>query len=175
MIGFAMPSFWVGLLLMLLLGLLLNLFPVSGYGEGFSGHLHHMFLPALTIVFYLTPVLVQSLRAALLEVMTADYIEVARAKGLSDRQIMVKHVLRNAMIPVVTILAINVGWLISGAVIVEYVFALHGLGSVLVRAVSLRDYPLVQGLALVFAVIVVMVNLAADIAYMVIDKRIMKS
>ena len=172
MIGFAMPSFWVGLLLMLMLGLHLDLFPISGFGEGFTGHLRHMFLPALTITFFLTPVLVQSLRAALLEVMTADYIEVAQAKGLSPRRVMVKHVLRNALIPVVTILAINVGWLISGAVIVEYVFSLHGLGSVLVRAVSLRDYPLVQGLTIVFAVIVMMVNLSADIAYTVIDKRV---
>ena len=175
MIGFAMPPFWMGLLLMLLFGLTLGLLPISGYGKGFLGHVVHMTLPSLTIALFLAPILVQSLRAAMLDVMTADYIEVARAKGLSERRILVKHVLRNALIPTITVLAVNIGWLLSGAVIVEYVFSIPGLGSLLVRAVGFRDYPVIQGLAVVFAVMVVTVNLLADLLYILVDRRVLKN
>lgn len=172
MIGFAMPPFWVGLLLSLMFGLYLGWFPISGYGKGFLGHLHHMALPSLTIALFLAPILIQSLRAAMLDALTADYVETARAKGLSENRILIKHVLRNALIPVITVLAVNITWLLSGAVIIEYVFSLPGLGSLLVRSVGFRDYPLIQGLALVFALIVVAINLLADLAYMVIDRRV---
>jgi peptide/nickel transport system permease protein len=175
MIGFAMPPFWMGLLLMLLFGLTLGLFPISGYGRGFLGHVVHLTLPSLTIALFLAPILIQSLRGSMLEVMTADYIEVARAKGLSERRILIKHVLRNALIPTITVLAVNIGWLLSGAVIVEYVFSIPGLGSLLVRAVGFRDYPVIQGLALVFAMLVVIVNLLADLAYMLVDRRVLRA
>jgi peptide/nickel transport system permease protein len=175
MIGFAMPPFWIGLVLMVLFGLRLGWFPIRGFGEGALGHLYHMFLPALTMALFLAPVLIQSLRSAILDVLEADYIEVARAKGLSSRRILFKHVLRNAAIPVITVLAVNVGWLLSGSVIVEVVYTIHGLGAQLVRSVSFRDYPTVQGLALVFAAIVMGVNLLADIAYMLIDRRVAKA
>jgi peptide/nickel transport system permease protein len=174
MIGFAMPTFWIGLVLMVLFGLTLGWFPIRGFGEGPLGHLYHMFLPAMTIALFLAPVLIQSLRAAILDVLEADYIEVARAKGLSPARVLVKHVLRNAAIPVITVLAVNIGWLVSGAVIVEQVFTIHGLGAQLVRSVSFRDYPTVQGLALVFAVIVMAVNLLADLGYLLIDRRVAK-
>jgi peptide/nickel transport system permease protein len=174
MVGFAMPPFWVGLLLMLFFGVTLSWFPVSGYGRTFVEHLWHLFLPSTTIALFLAPMLVQSLRSAMLDVMTADYIEVARAKGLSRRRILFKHVLRNALIPVITVLAVNVGWLLSGAVVVEYVFAFPGLGSLLVRAVGFRDYPVIQGLALVFAVLVMVINLLADLSYMLIDRRVLR-
>ena len=95
----------------------------------------------------------------MLDVLAADYIEVARAKGLSEWRILLKHVLRNALIPVITVLAVNIGWLLSGAVVVEYVFSFPGLGSLLVRSVGYRDYPVIQGLSLVFAVLVIVVNL----------------
>jgi len=172
MIGFAMPPFWIGLVLMVFFGLKLGWFPIRGFGEGTLDHLYHLFLPALTMALFLAPVLIQSLRSSILDVLEADYIEVARAKGLSPTRILVKHVLRNAAIPVITVLAVNIGWLLSGAVIVETVFTIHGLGSQLVRSVSFRDYPTVQGLALVFAVIVMGVNLLADLGYMVIDRRV---
>jgi peptide/nickel transport system permease protein len=175
MIGFAMPPFWIGLLLMLLFGLTLGLFPISGYGSDFRDHIVHLTLPSVTIALFLAPILIQSLRGSMLEVMTADYIEVARAKGLSERRIMAKHVLRNALIPTITVLAVNIGWLLSGAVIVEYVFSLPGLGSLLVRAVGFRDYPVIQGLALVFAMLVVLVNLLADLAYMLVDRRVLRA
>ena len=174
MVGFAMPTFWIGLVLMVLFGLTLGWFPIRGFGEGPLGHHYHMFLPALTIALFLAPVLIQSLRAAILDVLEADFIEVARAKGLSPARVLVKHVLRNAAIPVITVLAVNIGWLVSGAVIVEQVFTIHGLGAQLVRSVSFRDYPTVQGLALVFAVIVMAVNLRADLGYLLIDRRVAK-
>jgi peptide/nickel transport system permease protein len=175
MIGFAMPPFWIGLLLIVTFGLNLGWFPIRGFGEGFPDRLYHMFLPSLTMALFLAPVLVQSLRASILSVLEADYIEVARAKGLSPRRILLKHVLRNAAIPVVTVLSVNIGFMISGAVIIEQVFTVHGLGAQLVRSVSFRDYPTVQGLALVFAVIVVVVNLLADLGYMLIDRRVARS
>lgn len=174
MIGFAMPPFWVGLLMMLFFGLYLRWFPVSGLGDGVVDRARHLFLPSVTIALFLAPMLVQSLRSAMLEVMTADYIEVAHAKGLTPRRVLLKHVLRNALIPVITILAVNIGWLLSGAVVVEYVFSYPGLGSLLVRAVSYRDYPVVQGLSIVFAVLVILVNLLADLSYMLIDPRVLK-
>ena len=174
MIGFAMPPFWMGLLLMLFFGLTLGLLPIAGYGKGFLGHLVHLTLPSLTIALFLAPILIQSLRAAMLDVMTADYIEVARAKGLSERRILVKHVLRNALIPTITVLAVNIGWLLSGAVIVEYVFSIPGLGTLLVRSVGFRDYPVIQGLAVVFAMLVVTVNLLADLIYILVDRRVLR-
>jgi peptide/nickel transport system permease protein len=103
MVGFAMPPFWVGLLLMLFFGLYLRWLPVSGLGNDFADRVRHLLLPSATIALFLAPILVQSLRSAMLEVMTADYIEVARAKGLTPRRILLKHVLRNALIPVITI------------------------------------------------------------------------
>lgn len=174
-VGFALPSYWLGLLLILCFGLWLGWFPISGIGKGPLQMLYHLFLPSLTIALFLGPVLVQSLRAAMLDVLTSEFIEVARAKGLSEWRILTKHVLRNALIPVITVLAANISWLLSGAVIVEYVFGLPGLGSLLVRSVGYRDYPLIQGLSLIFAVLVVIVNLIADLSYMLVDRRVLKA
>lgn len=174
-IGFAMPPFWVGILLMLFFGIYLDWFPISGFGSTFLDRLQHLFLPALTIALFLAPILIQSLRAAILDVMMAEYIEVARAKGLGPWRILVKHALRNALMPVTTILAVNIGWLLSGAVVVEYLFSFPGLGSLLVRAVGYRDYPVIQGLSLVFAILVLIVNLLADLSYMLIDRRVLKA
>jgi peptide/nickel transport system permease protein len=174
MVGFAMPSFWIGLLLILSIGIYLGWLPISGFGDGVAGHVRHLILPGLTIAFFLAPILIQSLRSSILDVLTAEHVEVARAQGYSAWQILVSHVLRNALIPTVTVLAINLGWLVSGAVIVEYVFSLPGLGSLLIRSVGYRDYPLIQGLSLVFAAMVVAVNLLADLSYMVIDPRVLK-
>jgi peptide/nickel transport system permease protein len=172
MIGFAMPPFWIGLILMVVFGLTLGWFPIRGFGDDTLDHVYHMFLPSLTMALFLAPILVQSLRAGILDVLEADYIEVARAKGLDERRILIKHVLRNAAVPVITVLAVNMGWLLSGAVIVETVFTIHGLGSQLIRSVGFRDYPTVQALSLVFAILVMLVNLLADIAYVLIDRRV---
>ncbi len=171
-VSFAMPSFWIGLILILFFGLTLKWFPIAGFGRGFVGHLHHLFLPALTIALFLGPLLIQSLRAAMLDAMTAEHVEVARAKGLSEARILFKYVLRAAAIPVITILAVNIGWLISGSVVVESVFSVAGLGMLLVHAVSTRDYPVIQGLTVVFALLVLAVSLLADLAHALIDRRV---
>jgi peptide/nickel transport system permease protein len=175
MIGFAMPPFWIGLLLILGFGLHLNWLPISGYGNSFAGHFVHMILPGLTIAFFLAPILIQTLRASMLDALDADHIEVARARGIPEYRIFLKHALRNALLPTLTVLSVNISWLVSGAVVVESVFALPGLGSLLIRSVGYRDYPLIQGLALVFAVIVVVVNLTADLCYGIIDRRVLKA
>ena len=133
-----------------------------------------MLLPGLTIAFFLAPILIQSLRASLLDALAADHIEVARARGLPEWRIYLKHALRTALLPTLTVMAVNISWLVSGAVVVESVFALPGLGSLLIRSVGYRDYPLIQGLALVFALIVVAVNLIADLSYGLVDRRVMR-
>ena len=174
LMGFAMPPFWVGILLILIFGLFLNLFPVSGYGEGFFGHIYHLFLPSLTIALFLSPMLTQTLRASILDNLSSDYVEVAKSKGLSNRSIIFSHVLKNSLIPVITILAVNISWLISGAVIIEYVFSIPGLGTLLIRAISYRDYTVIQGLCIIFSIMVVSVNLFADLCYMFINPRVLK-
>jgi len=172
MLFFGMPSFWLGLLLILLFGLNLKWFPISGWGEGFVGHLHSLFLPALVIGLALAPMWTQSLRSSMLDILQADYVEVARAKGLSATVVLVKHVLRNALIPTITVIAVNLGWLMGGEVVLETVFSVPGLGLLLIQSVFTRDYPTIQALTLWFGVIVMLVNLVADLSYAVIDPRI---
>jgi peptide/nickel transport system permease protein len=172
MVTISMPAFWLGLLLILLFGLTLDLFPISGWGDDFLGHIHSLFLPALVIGLATAPVLIQSLRSSLLDTMQMDFIEAARAKGLNPNRIMVQHVLRNALIPMVTVLAVNVGWLIGGSVVVENVFSIPGIGRLLVQAVLTRDYPTIQALTLVFGIIVLIVNLITDLSYAIVDPRV---
>lgn len=172
MVFLGMPSFWLGLLMMLLFGLKLKWFPISGWGQDFAGHLYSLFMPALVIGLALAPVLIQSLRESMLDILQTDYIEVARAKGLSPARILLKHVLRNAIIPTITILSVKIGWMVSSAVVIETVFSIPGMGSLLVKSVQYRDFPIIQGLTLWFGIIVMIVNLLADLSYAVIDPRI---
>jgi peptide/nickel transport system permease protein len=171
-LGLGMPPFWVGLMLQYLLAVSLHAFPVTGYGSGFSGHLQSMFLPALTVTVGLCPVVIRALRASMLEVLTADYITTARSKGVTGLRLLVRHVLRNAVIPAITVLGVNIAWVIGGAVIVEDVFALPGIGGLMVQSIFARDFPVVQGVTLVFAVLVVLVNLLTDTSYAVLDPRV---
>jgi peptide/nickel transport system permease protein len=172
LLGLGMPAFWFGLILQTWLGAKLRLFPVTGYGSGFVGHLHTMFLPSLTVAIALCPVLIRSLRASMLNVLGADFITTARAKGVPTPRLLVRHVLRNAIIPAVTVLGINVGYLIGGTLIVEQVFAVPGIGSLMIGSILERDFPVVQGVALVFGVLVVLVNLLTDVAYAALDPRV---
>jgi peptide/nickel transport system permease protein len=172
MITFAMPAFWLALVLVELLALRAHVFPVSGYGGGFASKLRDLTLPALTITLYLMPMLVRTLRSSIIDVLGSDFVEAARARGLSERRVIFKHVLRNASIATVTVLAVNLGFLISGTVVIEVVFDIPGLGSLIVGAVQQRDFPLVQALTLIFGFIVIVVNLLADVAYAVIDPRV---
>jgi ABC-type dipeptide/oligopeptide/nickel transport system permease component len=172
LVAFAMPSFWLGLILIRKLSLDLGLFPVSGYGSGFFGHIRSLTLPALTIGLFLTSMLVRSLRSSLIDVLGQEYIEAARARGLSEFRVVLKHGLRNALIATLTVLAVNLGWLIGGAVIVEKVFDIPGLGQMLVDSIYTRDFPVLQGLTLVFGLIVIAINLLSDLGYAVIDPRV---
>jgi peptide/nickel transport system permease protein len=172
LLGLGMPAFWLALILQTELAVKLQLFPVTGYGSGPLGHLHSMFLPAFTVAVALCPVVIRSLRASMLNVLGADYITTARAKGVPGRRLFVRHVLRNAVIPAVTVLGINIGFLVGGTVIVEQVFALPGIGNLMINSIFQRDFPVVQGVALVFGIMVVLVNLLTDVAYASLDPRV---
>lgn len=172
MLTFAMPSFLLGLLLILIFGLDLGWFPTSGYGEGVGGHFRSLTLPALTVGLYLAPVLLRTLRVAMIETLGTEYIEAARARGLNERVVVLKHVLRNSLVSTVTVLGLNIGFLLSGLVIIENVFALPGLGSELVSSIVSRDYPTIQALTLVFGVAVIAINLLTDLAYAALDPRV---
>ena len=172
LVGLGMPPFWVGFLLIYGFGISFKLFPVGGYGTGPLGHLHYMFLPALTVAIALAPVVIRSLRASMLSVLGADYITTARSKGVPGTRLFVRHVLRNAVIPAITVLGINIGFLIGGTVIIENVFAIPGIGQLMIQSIFQRDFPVVQGVTLVFAVLVVLVNLLADMTYASLDPRV---
>ncbi len=172
MVTLVMPAFWVGILFLTYFSLKLQLFPVSGYGDNWQEHLHHLFLPALTIALSIVPILVRALRTSILEAMGSDYVRTARAKGLRERLVVTGHVLRNALIPAVTLLGLSIGYLMGGTVIVENVFSLPGAGKLLVDAISARDYPLVQSTTLVFAILVILVNLGTDLVYTFLDPRV---
>jgi peptide/nickel transport system permease protein len=172
LLGLGMPAFWLALILQTELSIRLRLFPVSGYGTGFLGHLHSIFLPALTVAVALCPVVIRSLRASMLNVLGADYVTTARAKGVPGGRLFVRHVLRNAVIPAVTVLGINIGFLIGGTLIVEEVFNLPGIGYLMINGIFDRDFPVVQAVALVFGILVVLVNLLTDVAYASLDPRV---
>ncbi len=172
MVTFAMPAFWLGLILILVFSLNLHLFPASGLGEGLLPLVWSLTLPAITIGLYLAPVLIRTLRASMMESLQSDHVEAARARGLPEGLILRRHVLRTSLIATVTIVGVNLGFLISGSVIVENVFAIPGLGSLLVNAVATRDFPLIQGVALFLGVAVVILSLGTDIVNALIDPRI---
>jgi len=168
----AMPTFWLGLNLLILFAVLFPIFPVSGYGRTFGERLWHLFLPALTITFSLAPILIRTLRASIIEAMQAPHVEFARTKGLSHRRLMRRHVLRNGLMATVTILGVNIGWLLGGSVVIENVFTIPGIGSLIISSVTARDYPMIQGIALVFGLLVICINLATDIVYALLDPRV---
>jgi peptide/nickel transport system permease protein len=172
MVTFAMPSFWLALVLVEIAALRLRLLPVSGYGGGFGHELKDLLLPALTIGLYLAPMLVRTLRGSVIDALASDYVEAARARGYSQTRVVAKHVLRNASMATITVLAVNLGFLVSGTVVIEVVFDIPGLGSLLINAVQTRDFPLVQALTLFFGALVVMINLASDVAYALVDPRV---
>jgi peptide/nickel transport system permease protein len=172
LVAFAMPAFWLGLILIRNLSLKLGAFPVAGYGSGFLDIAHHLTLPALTIGLFLAAMLIRSLRSSLIEVFSAEYIEAARARGLSESRVVMKHALRNSLISTITVLAVNLGWLISSAVVIERVFDIPGLGHLLVESIYTRDFPTIQALTLVFGLLVITINLLSDLAYALVDPRV---
>lgn len=163
----AMPHFWMGPMLMMIFALWLGLLPVSGMESGTA-----VILPALTLGFGLAAILTRMTRASMLEVLHEDFIRTARAKGLTERAVILRHALRAALLPIVTVLGLQLGSLLAGTVITETVFSWDGIGRLLVESIEKRDYPVTQACVLVVALIYVMVNLATDIIYTKIDPRV---
>ncbi len=170
--GIGFPPFWLGLMLMILFSVRLDWLPVSGYGETLGEKASHLILPGLTIALSLSAVLTRSLRAGMVAGLQSDIATAARARGMPEGVVFWRHVVPNALVPTVNLLAVNIGWLIGGTVIVETVFALPGMGQLLVRGIFTRDYMVVQGVAMTFAVATVLVNFAADIVTVALDPRV---
>jgi peptide/nickel transport system permease protein len=173
--GMGIPSFWLGLLLILLISVALNLLPPSGYvliWEDPPANFQHLIMPALTLGIGLAASLTRFLRSSLLDVLRQDYIRTARAKGLREKAIALRHVMKNALIPVVTIIGLQLGRLLGGAVVTEQVFAWPGVGWLLAKAIHQRDYEVVQGIVLFAAAAYVFMNLVVDVIYVYVDPRI---
>jgi peptide/nickel transport system permease protein len=166
------PTFWLGLLLALYLGVRVKLFPIAGSGNGGLDTLYHLTLPALTIAISMSPLLVRALRSSLIEVTGSDFLTTGRATGLRGRFLLSSYMLRNSVLPLITVFSINLGFLIGGTVIVEDIYAIPGLGSLLINSISTRDYAIIQLVTLVLALFVIVTNLLTDIAYVVFDPRV---
>ncbi len=169
LLGVSTPVFWLGLLLMLYVGVHLRWLPPSGYGRG---QWHYLILPAITLGTAITGLIARTTRSAMLNVIRQDYITTARAKGISNTRVTYKHALRNALIPVITVVGVQAGNVLSGAVVTETVFNWPGIGRLLVDSISQRDLPMAQGCVLFIALVFVLVNLFVDLIYSFIDPRI---
>jgi len=166
-VGQSMPVFWLGILLILLFAVRLRVLPAFG-----EGGLRHALLPGITLAAYSAPVTMRMLRSNLLDVLYADYVRTARAKGLAERVVLYKHAVRNAAIPVLTVFALRIGVLLGGAVVTEQVFAYPGMGQLVLQAIAQRDYPVVQAFVAVVACLIVALNLVLDLGYALLDPRV---
>jgi len=175
MLGASVPSFWFGLVLMQIFAVSLGWFPVSGYGEpgaSLAARLHCLVLPAAVLGVLNSALILRFTRASMLDVLGEDYVRTARAKGLPESRVVLKHALRNALVPIVTVIGLTVALMIGGAVVTETVFGLPGVGNLVVSAVTRRDYPVIQGALLVVAAIYVVINVLVDLLYTVVDPRV---
>ncbi|MDR2113524.1 MAG: ABC transporter permease [Candidatus Accumulibacter sp.] len=175
MLGASVPSFWMGLILIQIFAVGLGWFPASGYGNpGVSliERLHHLVLPATVLGVLNSALIIRFTRASILDILGEDYVRTARSKGLAESVVILKHVLGNALVPIVTVVGLTLALMIGGAVVTETVFNLPGVGNLVVRAVLRRDYPVIQGALLVIAGIYVLINLVIDLIYMFVDPRI---
>lgn len=173
--GISIPNFWAGIMLALIFAVYLHWFPSIGYVSpltDFGKSLQHLLLPAFTLGWSLAGTTSRLTRSSLLEELGKDYVRTARGKGLAEQVVLLGHALRNALIPIVTMVGLQLGFLIGGAVVVETVFAWPGIGLLIVDSIFGRDYPVVQGVVLVVAVLVVLVNLTVDLVYTLLDPRI---
>lgn len=167
LVGISVPTFWFGLILLYFFAYRLGWFPISGYGTW-----KHLVLPVITIGFADAAVIARMMRSSMLEVIGQDYIRTAKAKGLKEKIVVNKHALKNALIPVITLLGMRMGWILGGSVTMEIIFSLPGLGRLMVDAIFSRDYPIVQGSILLLAASVMICNIVADILYAIVDPRI---
>ena len=166
------PTFWMGIILAVLLSVKLRLLPLGGTGESRLDTLWHLTLPALTIGLHMSPILVRALRSSLIEVMSSDYVTTGVAMGLRPVTLLVSYLLRNGLTPFISVLGLNVGWLIGGTIIIEQVFGVPGVGSLLITSILTRDYSIIQFVALVLALLVILVNLLTDLTYALLDPRV---
>ena len=171
-LALGLPTYWIGMMLLQFFAVKYQIFPVSGWGHGFFGHLEALFLPSLTLALYLSSLMIRSLRNSILETLEADYVRTARAKGLLSQQILIWHILRNSALSTVTIVGINFAFLLGGATITESIFAIPGLGQLIVSSIFNRDYPVIQGVTLAIGIIVLLVTLLTDIIYAMLDPRV---
>ena len=178
LVSLSLPGFWLGLMLIILFSLWLDLLPIIGYEpitEGFSKAIPYLILPSLALGANLAALLTRLTRSSMLEVLGQDYVRTARAKGLRDRAVLMRHALRNALIPIVTAIGIHLGILLGGSAVIETVFVLPGVGQLVVRSLYNRDLPVIQGLILYVAVVYVLVNLLVDLLYTYLDPRLRPS
>ncbi|MFF2793447.1 ABC transporter permease [Lysinibacillus xylanilyticus] len=174
-VGMAIPSFWLGMILILYIGMQFSFFKISGYipwTQSVAGAISTLVLPALTIAIPQIAVNFRYVRTAILEQVQLDYVRTVRSKGMSEQNVMYKHVLKNSMIPILTVFGLIMAEVVAGTIIVEQVFSLPGVGQLLITAISNRDFPLVQGIVMYITVAVVMINFMVDILYSVLDPRI---
>ena len=167
LVGQSTPAFWVGILLVLLFGVQLRLLPAAGYGT-----LAHLVLPATTLAIFSVAVVARLLRTSLIEVLGQDHVRTARAKGAGELRVLTGHALRNASMPVITVLGLELGGLLGGAILTEQIFNWPGIGRLTIDAISFRDFPLVQGTVVLFAMTFIVVNLLVDLSYAIIDPRV---
>ena len=173
--GFSVPVFVIGYALIYLFAIELGWLPVQGYqrlGDGFAGFIYRLILPSVTLAVVLVALIARITRASVLEVLGADHVRTARAKGLAEPPVLLRHVLRNAAVPIVTVIGLGVALLIGGVVVTESVYSIPGLGRLTVDAVLARDYPTIQAVVLLFSVFYVLINLLVDLTYTVLDPRI---
>lgn len=172
LLGLGLPSFWFGIVLLLLFAVSLHWFPVGGWGTTVPEHLRSLVLPGLTAAIGICPVLIRSLRVGMLDLIDADFVAACRAKGLRNSYVLVAHVARNAFIPTLSLLGINIAYLIGGTVVIEQVFDLNGLGSLMLNSIGNRDFPVVQGITVIYALGVVAINIITDLLTAWLDPRV---
>ena len=172
LLGQGMPQFWLGIMLILLLAVGLRAFPVGGYGETAGDHFYYLFLPALTLGITMCPTIIRSLRSSMINVLESEYVGTAKSKGSYGAALFRGHVLRNAAIPTVSVIGVNLGFLVGGSLVIEKVFALPGLGSMMINAIFTRDFPTIQGVTLFVAFFVVVVGILTDVIYTILDPRV---
>ncbi|MEM3404216.1 MAG: ABC transporter permease [Nitrososphaeria archaeon] len=166
-VGISLPTYWLGLIMITVFAVELHLLPAGGYGTP-----AHFVLPTITIALFLMAFIVKITKASVIDSMEKEYVVTARSKGLTERVILYKHILRNALIPVVTIIGLQFGSLLGGAVITETIYAWPGLGRLIIDAINNRDYPMVQGSIFIFALLYALVNLVTDLIYTIVDPRV---
>lgn len=170
--GLSAPTFWIGLLLLTVFAVNLHLFPVSGWGDTLPDHIRGLILPGITQALGVSAVMIRNLRNNVIEIKGSDYVEFAKSKGLKNSVISSRHILRNALIPTTTLLALKIAYMLGGSVVIESVFSLPGLGVLLVNSINARDYAVVQGVVLTFVIMVMVINLLTDIIYSILDPRV---